>query len=720
MADGNVSAAPAVEAVGHGAPHSTVAEAGECYVTRCAFSTRLDERCAADHESTTATASVFDEQRDGDDRPAPHPAAVRALLHPITLEQAAAQHRVPPSRRMQHRLDAPQLALLRRCLSAPPFECDAQALRLCREGAVKGVALYQAADNPHHISLITTEHLRAGEVIGCAVGCLRLLSCFDDPLLPLSSLLRVFFYTVEAAQLHEEYERCGGRDLLLEMQTCCNELRFVRALCPRCEADGGGCEEHADGKADLSVANVCTSLFASGAANAEERIIVHPAFALPFLVLVVVCPTAPGTEVVVRWSDEYLVRYAQHALTLQGAEGWRLHREIGLAQRMIREADGLPHPTSALPPPPPGDFHHVSVTTASAFARSGCVQVDAVLWDEVDPHKKAEVQRLFKARIDKRLLRAAEETANGSGRRRNSKQRKSELAVLAPTSEEVDRLSVSEVLSCLHPVRFYAPPDRPAFAAVYSRSLDAGRMVALYTGSCQVEDAVQATDTELYSWEIAREHVQLPFSLVIQADRVGGPARFVNDAVFRRGGDACTNCAAETIMNAAAHLPDVLLRTTKRVQAGDEAICSYGLSQRIPRQLCTPCSARAHRPPYSERSSVCEEQSTGDSSTRIWPSVSALTHGSPLRGTRPPLTHSLTPSIHLARVLTVWEEFHGRARALLAACDEALAQRGLARPSSSSAPFDRRSLWDETQVVYNKRSAEAVPPPAPGMQPRRS
>ena len=522
--------------------------------------------------------------------PSSHPSSVGQLLHPISLEAAAALHRLTPTRSMRHHLSPDHIDLLHSALAYAPVECDSLTLQLYRTGLPHKCGLFQAGSNPHHISLFSTDHLRPNEPVGCGVGTLRPSSYLTDPSTPDDSLARIFFYSVEVDHLGAEYRRRGGVDLMVDEQACCNEMRFIRAVCQKCEqlndgSAGGLCEMHKDGGVDVAVGNVIGALFGGGEASVEVRVVIHPRYLLPFIIVVALVPIEPFTELLVRWEEHFLHRYQQYALTLLCNTGWQLHRELALLLRTLREKEGKPHPSSTLPTVPlsaaaGGEYHQVVRPTESVFRRSGVVQVDGLRYDGMDEDVRASIQYRCEELIRRRQLETEEERAESvaAGRMRRSKVRgRARVAILSPSREEVNRLALTEVLSCRHPVRFYTPPDQPAFAAVFICSLEAGRPVALYPGTCRVDQGEPSGGAvELYSWGLQKNQLGLDEKLVIHADRIGGPARFINDCVFRRGGDDSVNIEAVAFINQRTRMPDLMLNTNKDVAAGEEAVVSYG------------------------------------------------------------------------------------------------------------------------------------------------
>ena len=135
-----------------------------------------------------------------------------------------------------------------------------------------------------------------------------------------------------------------------------------------------------------------------------------------------------------------------------------------------------------------------------------------------------------------------------------------------------DALLPTEVVSCLHPVRFYQPPDRPAFACVFARPLPADAPVALYAGIVCRDDKAEQCFSGMYTWDLDNEGTRC----VINAGQQGGLARFVNADVYRMGGRSTVNCAATSALDEDLLMPAVALHTTCAVECGSECICNYG------------------------------------------------------------------------------------------------------------------------------------------------
>ena len=135
-----------------------------------------------------------------------------------------------------------------------------------------------------------------------------------------------------------------------------------------------------------------------------------------------------------------------------------------------------------------------------------------------------------------------------------------------------DTLLPTEVASCLHPVRFYQPPDTPAFACVYSRALPAGAPVALYAGVVRREDNTERwRSSDVYTWDLENDT-----HCIINAAERGGMARFINAHLYRSGGLDTVNCEATAALDEDLLMPTVALHTTRCVEELSEAVCDYG------------------------------------------------------------------------------------------------------------------------------------------------
>ena len=169
------------------------------YTPHCSLSSPLYSSTSAFHCSSTGASPTHSPTHyhplhlSLPSLPTSHPASIAQLLHPLTLDAAAALHHLSPSRHMRHHLSPFDLDLLHSALATQPcqVECDDLALRLCRDGSAHKCRLYQAGTNPHHISHIATERIQAGEPLGCGIGTLRRLDYLDEPTLPDDSLARV-------------------------------------------------------------------------------------------------------------------------------------------------------------------------------------------------------------------------------------------------------------------------------------------------------------------------------------------------------------------------------------------------------------------------------------------------------------------------------------------------------------------------------------------------
>ena len=130
----------------------------------------------------------------------------------------------------------------------------------------------------------------------------------------------------------------------------------------------------------------------------------------------------------------------------------------------------------------------------------------------------------------------------------------------------------AEVVSCLHSVRFYQTPDRPAFACVFARPLPASAPIALYAGVVRRENRTEYWNAaDVYTWELETDS-----HCIINASEKGGVARFVNAEMYRIGGSGTVNCEATQALDEDLHMPTVALHTTRAVQQLTECICDYG------------------------------------------------------------------------------------------------------------------------------------------------
>ena len=135
-----------------------------------------------------------------------------------------------------------------------------------------------------------------------------------------------------------------------------------------------------------------------------------------------------------------------------------------------------------------------------------------------------------------------------------------------------DNLLPTEVVSCLHPVRFYQPPDQPAFACVFARSLAKGDPVALYAGVVRQENSMERwRASDVYTWELENGT-----HCIIDAAEKGGVARFINAEKHRLGGQSTVNCEASAALDCDLCMPAVALHATTGVEQLAECIGDYG------------------------------------------------------------------------------------------------------------------------------------------------
>ena len=530
------------------------------------------------------------------------------------------------------------LRAFQRLQSAPlaqEWATDSGLLELCASGRLRGCGLMQAAGGgAHSFSVFTTQPFETGEPIGPIIGCLRTEA--EHASLPQGSLRRLMSWRLPAAALGSQYAAKGGGGLVLEAESCCNEARFIRAVCPACvrqsaAAAGGWCELHAGEAVDARETNLCVSLFGSAAANVQAQIVLHGEYRLPFVVLVAKRRLQSGTELVWRWTEAELREYGDCVLRRLCREGWRLHADIARMQAALRQAGSsddsvLPpgyRPRPPIPPrelqllpgaacssaadaAPPPSAHLVCLTLSSAFARSGAVQLDEMVY-ELGADTETATQRQIQRRLLQQQAQAqrgqAEETEPPPAKslRRQQPQRaqaRESLTVLSASASSDSRLAAAEVLSCLHPVRFFCPPDRPAFTCVFDRALAAGERVALYHGVCQTQSqrrieaealsgpAVCSALPDAYSWDISRGELHIDSALVVAAAEAGGVARFVNDSLWRTAGSLSVNVSARSVVDQDRCLPHVLLSASSEVSAGREAVVSYGESFWQPMRPC--------------------------------------------------------------------------------------------------------------------------------------
>ena len=145
-------------------------------------------------------------------------------------------------------------------------------------------------------------------------------------------------------------------------------------------------------------------------------------------------------------------------------------------------------------------------------------------------------------------------------------------------------VEVVQVNGLTSPVRYYSPPWHPAFAVVAKRPLPAGTLLFTYAG--QIEQHIQ-NEGSVYVYDVRPDHVQLYHpdypktmpDLIIDAEKYGNIARFVNDHRYRRRSEGEDEFTAVNIGHTYVvidHLPHIIFYTTKAVKKHDELISSYG------------------------------------------------------------------------------------------------------------------------------------------------
>ena len=154
---------------------------------------------------------------------------------------------------------------------------------------------------------------------------------------------------------------------------------------------------------------------------------------------------------------------------------------------------------------------------------------------------------------------------------------------LVETGHDETLCEVREVTSLISPVRYYSAPWHPAFCVVARKLIKKGTFVFTYSG--ELEQEIRNRDS-VYVYDVQADNIRahwpacpadLP-DMVIDAEKYGGVARFVNDSRYRlheglAEGEAENLNHTFVFVDRCIHL---CFYVTKDVKAREELVSTYG------------------------------------------------------------------------------------------------------------------------------------------------
>ena len=156
---------------------------------------------------------------------------------------------------------------------------------------------------------------------------------------------------------------------------------------------------------------------------------------------------------------------------------------------------------------------------------------------------------------------------------------------LVEVGHDESLVELREVTSLISPVRYYSVPWYPAFCVVAKKAIKKGTFVLTYAG--ELEREIRNRDS-VYVYDMPAEHVRAQWpdyphdmpDLVIDAEKYGGVARFVNDSRYRAeealgGAEGCTQ-NLESSFVFLEHCVHLCFYTTRDLKAKEELISHYG------------------------------------------------------------------------------------------------------------------------------------------------
>ena len=142
---------------------------------------------------------------------------------------------------------------------------------------------------------------------------------------------------------------------------------------------------------------------------------------------------------------------------------------------------------------------------------------------------------------------------------------------------------VREVTSLISPVRYYSAPWHPAFCVVARKLIKKGTFVLTYSG--ELEQEIRNRDS-VYVYDVQADNIRahwpacpadLP-DMVIDAEKYGGVARFVNDSRYRLH-EGMAEGEAENINHTFVFVDKCIhlcFYVTRDVKAREELVSTYG------------------------------------------------------------------------------------------------------------------------------------------------
>ena len=156
---------------------------------------------------------------------------------------------------------------------------------------------------------------------------------------------------------------------------------------------------------------------------------------------------------------------------------------------------------------------------------------------------------------------------------------------LVENGHDEQLVELREVTSLVSPVRYYSVPWCPSFCVVARKAIKRGTFVLTYGG--ELEQEIRNPDS-VYVYDMPADSVRAQWptyppdmpDLVIDAEKYGGVARFVNDSRYRAeealgGAEGCTQ-NVDSAFIFIDHCIHLAFYTTRDVRAREELISHYG------------------------------------------------------------------------------------------------------------------------------------------------
>ena len=156
---------------------------------------------------------------------------------------------------------------------------------------------------------------------------------------------------------------------------------------------------------------------------------------------------------------------------------------------------------------------------------------------------------------------------------------------LVDSGHEEQLVELREVTSLVSPVRYYTVPWSLSFCVVAKKLIKRGTPILMYSG--ELEQEIRNRDS-VYVYDTPADSVRLQWpnyppdmpDMVIDAEKYGGVARFVNDSRYRAeealgGAEGCTQ-NVDTFFVFIEHCLHLCFYATRDIKAREELISHYG------------------------------------------------------------------------------------------------------------------------------------------------